>query len=137
MIRSGSSGSDRNTWSPPGCFDDDEFAATATSFINADWVPITINAYRARFLADEPRDTRYDGLRDRLATIERLSVPTLMIQGGADSCDEPASPQGQERWFDGPYRRVVIEGVGHFPHREAPRAVADLVGEHLARYAAG
>jgi pimeloyl-ACP methyl ester carboxylesterase len=99
-------------------------------------VPITVNAYPARFLADEPRDTRYDGLRERLATIERFSVPTLMIRGGADTCDEPALSQGQERWFDGPYRRVVIDGVGHFPHREAPRAVADTVGDHLAQYAA-
>lgn len=49
-----------DTWSPPGWFDDDEFAATADSFRNPDWLPITLNAYRARFLADEPRDTRYE-----------------------------------------------------------------------------
>jgi pimeloyl-ACP methyl ester carboxylesterase len=50
------------TWSPPGWFDDREFHATAQSFRNPDWVAITLNAYRSRFLADEPRDPRYDPL---------------------------------------------------------------------------
>ena len=120
-----------DTWSPPGWFDEAEFAATATSFGNPDWVDITLNAYRARFLPSEPRDTRYDELRVRLAATERLAVPTLMIQGGSDFCDEPASSEGLEQWFTAGYRRVVVDGVGHFPHREAPAAVADLVAEHL------
>jgi len=45
-----------DTWSPPGWFDDDEFHATARSFTNPDWVAITLNAYRSRFLAGEARD---------------------------------------------------------------------------------
>jgi pimeloyl-ACP methyl ester carboxylesterase len=121
-----------DTWSPPGWFDEDEFAATASGFTHPDWVAVTLNAYRARFLATEPRDARYDRLRARLAGIDRLSVPTLMIQGGSDYCDEPASSEGLDQWFTASYRRVVIDGVGHFPHREAPGAVADLVGEHLS-----
>jgi pimeloyl-ACP methyl ester carboxylesterase len=123
-----------DTWSPQGWFDEDEFAATAASFRNPDWVDITLNAYRARFLATEPRDARYDRLRARLAATEQVSVPTLMIQGGSDFCDEPASSEGLDRWFTGGYRRVVVDGVGHFPHREAPDAVADLVAEHLDGY---
>jgi pimeloyl-ACP methyl ester carboxylesterase len=38
------------TWSPPGWYDDAEFAATAASFRNPDWVAVTLNNYRARFL---------------------------------------------------------------------------------------
>lgn len=123
-----------DTWSPPGWFDDDEFAATADSFRNPDWLPITLNAYRARFLADEPRDTRYDGARQHLASIDRLTVRTLMIQGGSDACDEPSSSEGLQTWFEGPYRRVLLDRVGHFPHREAPSAVAELVDDHLGRF---
>jgi len=40
----------RETWSPPGWFDEDEFAATARSFANPEGVAITLNAYRSRFL---------------------------------------------------------------------------------------
>ena len=120
-----------DTWSPPGWFDEDEFAATAESFANPDWSDITLNAYRARFLPDEPRDPRYDDLRARVAATYRLSVPTLMIQGGSDFCDEPAASTGLDGWFSGGYQRVVLDGVGHFPHREASAGVADLVDRHL------
>ncbi|MEA3123142.1 MAG: hypothetical protein QOD67_161, partial [Caballeronia sp.] len=30
-----------DTWSPPGWFDDEEFARTAAAFDNPDWVPVT------------------------------------------------------------------------------------------------
>ena len=123
-----------DTWSPPGWFDDEEFKATALSFTNPDWIAITLNAYRARFLPDEPRDTRYDKLRRRLTEVEYLSVPTLMIQGGSDACDPPAHSEGLERWFTGDYHRVMLDGVGHFPHREAAESVAEHVHQHLNRH---
>ena len=119
------------TWSPPGWFDDAEFNATSRSFMNCDWVPITLHAYRSRFLVDEPRDPRYEPLAQRLAEVEQVDVSTLMIQGGEDRCDEPAGSEGQERFFAGGYTRVVLDGVGHFPHREAPDEVAAHVDRHL------
>jgi pimeloyl-ACP methyl ester carboxylesterase len=33
--------------------------------------------------------------------------------------------------FTAGYRRVVLDGVGHFPHREDVGSVADLVDGHL------
>jgi pimeloyl-ACP methyl ester carboxylesterase len=119
------------TWSPSGWFDEAEFAATARAFENPDWVPITLNAYRRRWRGDQPSDPALAELYARLATIERIDVPALMIQGGADSCDEPASSEGQDKYFPAGYRRVVIDGAGHFPLREAPDAVADAVIAHL------
>jgi pimeloyl-ACP methyl ester carboxylesterase len=56
-----------------------------------------------------------------------------MVQGGADTCDPPSESEGLEGHFED-YRRVVLDGVGHFPQREDPRAVADLVLEHLAAH---
>ncbi len=120
-----------DTWSPPGWFDDNEFAATAESFKNPDWVAITLNAYRSRFLTDERRDLRYEPLAQRLAQVEYIEIPTLMIQGGEDRCDEPAGSSDLERYFAS-YRRVLLDGVGHFPHREAPDAVAQVVHRHLS-----
>jgi pimeloyl-ACP methyl ester carboxylesterase len=120
-----------DTWSPPGWFDEPEFAATAESFANPDWVAVTLHAYRSRFLATEPLDPRYGPLERRVAETEYIGVPTLMIQGGDDRCDEPAGSAGQDRWHTGRYRRIVLDGVGHFPHREAPDAVAHAIASHL------
>jgi pimeloyl-ACP methyl ester carboxylesterase len=60
-----------------------------------------------------------------------VTRPVLMIQGGSDYCDEPASSAGQDRYFTGGYRRIVIDGAGHFPHREAPAEVTGAVLAHL------
>jgi len=120
-----------DTWSPSGWHDDDEFEQTARSFLSSDWVPITLNAYRSRFLEGEARDPRYERLAARVAEVERITTPTLMIQGSDDRCDEPAESADQERFFTGAYRRVVLDGIGHFPHREAPDAVAAAITERL------
>lgn len=117
------------TWSPPGWYSDAEFRATAMAFTNPDWVAITLHAYRSRF-RPEPCDPRYDRLRRIVESTERLSVPTLMIQGGSDYCDAPRGSEGLDGHFDA-YRRVVLDGVGHFPHREAPAVVASEVRAHL------
>jgi pimeloyl-ACP methyl ester carboxylesterase len=122
-----------DTWSPPGWFDEREFASTAQAFANPDWVAVTLNAYRARFLSGEPSDHRYDAMRQRLSAVERIEVATLMIQGGSDHCDEPTASEELEGFFD-TYVRVVLDDVGHFPHREAPSRVAALIADHLAAH---
>ena len=118
------------TWSPPGWFDDAAFERTAASFENPDWLAITFNSYRGRW-RPETHDPQYEGLHARIAEVATLSVPTLMIQGGADGTVLPSSTENREQHFTGPYRRLVIDGVGHFPSREAPEAVAQAVVEHL------
>lgn len=112
------------TWSPPGWFDEKEFEITARSFENRDWVPITLHGYRSRW-RHESTDARYDRLRQRLANTEQIKVPTLLIQGAADECDPPSQSERQERYFTAGYHRVVLDGVGHFPAREAPDRVAE------------
>jgi len=119
------------TWGPPGWFSDDAFAATAVAFENPDWAAITLHAYRVRWGAAEP-DPEYDAERHRYAGVEHIAVPTLMVQGGDDRCALPASSEGKEQHFSGSYRRIVLDGVGHFPTREAPDAVGRLLSEFLA-----
>lgn len=120
-----------DTWSPPGWFGEDEFHVTAHSFTNPDWVAITLHAYRSRFRADEPCDERYEPFASRLATVERIAIPTVIIQGAEDSCDRPCASANLERYFTRGYERVVLQGVGHFPHREEPEAVARIIDRHL------
>jgi pimeloyl-ACP methyl ester carboxylesterase len=122
------------TWSPPGWFDEKEFARTAESFSGPDWAAVTLNAYRARWLPGEAWDFRYDGLQKRLGDVQSLATPTLMIQGLSDNCDAASESEGLDAFFTGDYRRVVLENVGHFPHREAPELVADAVLHHLRKY---
>jgi pimeloyl-ACP methyl ester carboxylesterase len=120
-----------NTWSPPGWFDEAEFIATAESFKDPDWAAITLNAYRSRWVAGEAVDHRYDELQQKLKETEYLTTPTLMIQGASDFCDAPKQSEGLDRFFTRGYRRLLIDGVGHFPHREAPALVADAVNRFL------
>jgi len=118
------------SWSPPGWFSDAEFEATAESFKNPDWTAITLHAYRSRWKT-EPVDERYQLLKSRLASVETIGTPTLMIQGDADRCNPPSESADQARHFTGPYSRVVLEGVGHFPAREVPDEVAKVCLTHL------
>ncbi|WNL45653.1 alpha/beta hydrolase [Dyella sp. BiH032] len=115
------------TWSPPGWFDEAEFKATARSFENPDWLAITLNGYRSRWRDDEERDARYAELSRRVASVEQLDVPTLMVQGATDGTVLASSSEGQEKWFSRGYQRIVLDGIGHFPTREA----ADVVGRRL------
>jgi pimeloyl-ACP methyl ester carboxylesterase len=119
-----------DTWSPPGWFDDVEFEATARSFRTPDWADVTLNGYRSRWQS-EPLDARYERLREIVAGIDHLSTPMLMIQGSLDRCDPPSESEDQQRYFTGRYQRVVLDGIGHFPAREAPAQVAEILIEHL------
>jgi pimeloyl-ACP methyl ester carboxylesterase len=119
-----------DTWSPPGWFDETEFDATARSFENGDWVAITLHGYRSRWRV-ESNDERYDKMRQQLARTDQVRVPTVMIQGAADACDPPSESEQQARYFPEGYHRVVLDGVGHFPAREAPEAVAQALVAHL------
>ncbi len=119
------------TWSPSGWFDHAEFSRTADSFTNPDWVAITLNAYRSRWREGEAWDARYDPLQKKLRDTEQLATPTLMIQGVADSCDPPSESEDREKYFTAGYERILLDGVGHFPHREASDAVAAAILRHL------
>lgn len=124
-----------DTWSPPGWFSDAEFTATSKSFEDPDWAAITLNAYRSRWMFGEVTDKGYLHLQSKLEGIECLAVPTLMIQGDSDFCDAPSESEGQTQFFSGEYERVLLECVGHFPHREAPDPVAILIERHLQDHA--
>jgi len=123
-----------DTWSPPGWFDETEFAATSESFLGPDWVAIMLNAYRVRWMSGEAKDARYDELQRKLRSVELLSTPTLVIHGASDFCVGPKESEGLDKFFTGGYQRLLLKGVGHFPQREAPEPVADATIQLLERY---
>ena len=118
------------TWSPPGWFDEAEFERAAQSFDNPDWLAIMLSSYRSRW-REEKRDPQYDPVQERIARVGRISVATLTIQGAADGTVLPQSTENLDGYFSGPYRRFLLDGVGHFPTREAPAAVAEELLKHL------
>jgi pimeloyl-ACP methyl ester carboxylesterase len=118
------------TWAPQGWFKDFEFETTAKSFENPDWPAITLHSYTVRWGAAE-KDLRYRDLDRRAMSARTISVPTLMIQGAADGVTVPNTTDGKEKYFTGGYQRHVLNGVGHFPTREAPEAVNRLIIEFL------
>ncbi len=56
-----------------------------------------------------------------------ITVPTLQLQGADDGCIAPSAARGQARFFTGPFRAEVVDGVGHFLHVEDPGAIAARV----------
>lgn len=119
-----------DSWSPSGWFNDATFNTTARSFENPDWAEITIHSYRVRWGQAEP-DPRYGVLEEHARNALAIEVPALVIQGGADQVALPSATEAMGHYFSGPFRRVVLDGVGHFPTREAPHSVTRLVWPFL------
>ncbi len=114
------------SWGPTGWFDEATFEQTARAFDNPDWAEITLHSYRVRWGQAEP-DPRHAELEQRSKSVRTIDVPTLVIHGMADRCVLVESSAGKERHFTRSYRRELLEGVGHFPAREAPDEVAKLL----------
>ena len=115
-----------DTWSPAGWFDQAEFDATAAAFENPDWVDVTLHSYRHRW-GHAQGDPSYAAQIAALKPLPVIVDPMLVIHGGADAVNPPQTSAGKEQWFSGPYRRIVLEGVGHFPQRERPTQVAEAL----------
>ncbi|MGY2251539.1 alpha/beta fold hydrolase [Pseudomonas reactans] len=111
------------TWSPAGWFTEDDFQTASRAFEGPDWAEVVLHSYRHRW-GFVDGDAASDAADLKLIPAPVLALPTLVLHGGADTCNHPDSSKGREPFFSGHYERVVIEGVGHFPQREAPELIA-------------
>jgi pimeloyl-ACP methyl ester carboxylesterase len=124
-----------DTWAPPGWYDEDEFSATAGAFENPDWADVTLHSYRHRW-GHAPGDPACAADEAVLHPAPVLDVPTLVLHGAVDGVNFPATSAGKEGFFRGRYERRLLEGVGHFPQREAPEEVARALLDFLRADAA-
>ncbi|MCQ8279780.1 alpha/beta hydrolase [Acetobacteraceae bacterium KSS8] len=119
------------SWNPNWTVPEDMFRTAAAAFSNPDWASITLHSYRVRWKHAEP-DPAYAAQTARVIDNPVISVPTLMIQGAIDPCALPSSSENKESLFSARYDRVVLDGIGHFPQRQAPERVL----EHLLPFLA-
>ncbi len=112
--------------SPQWRFDDATFDRSAASFDNPDHVAIVVHNYRWRLGLAEG-EPEYLGLENRLAEAPLITVPTITLEGDANSAPHP-EPSAYAAKFTGPYsHRTIQGGVGHNLPQEAPDAFADAV----------
>jgi len=112
-------------WSPTWSFTDEEYARTAPSFDNPDFVPIVIHSYRHRHM-NAPSDPTFDAIERHLATRPPIKVPTMILHGAADQVSMRRSESELSQFPPGTERRL-IPNVGHFMPRENPSAVVDAL----------
>jgi pimeloyl-ACP methyl ester carboxylesterase len=74
-------------------------------------------------LGDLNAYTSFD-IRNR---IDEIRFPTVLVTGGDDWSCTPENVQNTERLLKCPKAMKVLDGVGHFPHMEAPDIFSETV----------
>ncbi len=114
------------TWTPP----DDEIERSKACFRN-DGVAEAALGYYWSWRADQGDPEA------RKALVRRIGVPTLAIGGKADGALLPGTYEATPSCYTGHYEMTLLDGVGHFPHREAPDKVIPRIVEFLAEHGRG
>jgi pimeloyl-ACP methyl ester carboxylesterase len=117
------------TWSPKWTDADAAFPASAPSLHAPDFVPVVIHSYRHRFTLVDG-DPRYQPLEDLIAGEPPITVPTVVLEPGADGVGGP-SAAGDRDLFTGPYEHRLLLDIGHNVPQEAPAEFADAVASLL------
>lgn len=112
-------------WSPTWADAATAFAESAPSLHNPDFVDVVIHSYRHRF-GLEAGDPRYDDLERRIAESPEITVPTVVIESGADGV-AGGNPADDRQYFTGPYTHLVLPGIGHNVPQEDPGTFARAV----------
>ena len=120
-------------WGGPQWTRTDEFAEYAARCREAMQIPqaafCALEAYRWVFRSA----LRLQGYRFVKLMQQPLVTPTLHLHGALDTAVLPRTAQGSGRYVIAPYEWRLLDGVGHFLHREAP----DLVTGEILRWLKG
>jgi pimeloyl-ACP methyl ester carboxylesterase len=120
-----------DTWSPPGWFDEETFRTVSVSFTNPDWAAVTNHSYRSRWgeAAFDPRSAKIEA---QIKATKQLKTPTIFVHGALDGVTPPRMTEKMSEKFVGPFERIVLDGVGHFPTREVPELLGKKLVEHFS-----
>ena len=98
------------------------------SFAGEDWMRVALAAYRSDISSDAERDPDHRALRARLRKPAPLRVPVVLLTGEDDGVEKSfLGREAMERYFPRGVVSSRLRGVGHFPQREAPEAVARAI----------
>ncbi|MFI8568451.1 alpha/beta fold hydrolase [Rhodococcus sp. NPDC078407] len=112
-------------WSPTWRFGDSEFAATAPSFDNPDFVDVSVHSYRHRY-GLEAGDAAYASTQDFLTRQPTITVPTVVIDPTEDTVASLyGRPDHAAHFAD--LIDVRLVDCGHNPPQELPGQFADAV----------
>ena len=104
-------------WSGPGWPEPD----VARRYRDAIQIPGVAHSSMEYFRWQVRSLMRPDGLRyhQRMRTL--TEVPTLHLHGALDKVVLDSTARGSGGYVNAPYRWRLLEGLGHFPHEEAPK----------------
>lgn len=121
------------TWSPQWEYTDDDYARSAPSFDNPDFVDVVVHSYRHRQL-NAPGEARFEEVEQRLAQRPPVEVPAIVLRPGATGLGGRPSGDSQalrER-FTQLLAQPIVEGAGHDLPAHRPDAVTDALLSVLA-----
>jgi len=116
-------------WSPTWSFSDEEFARSAKSFENEDFVDVVIHSYRHRY-GLTPGDPAVAHIETQLTAQPVITVPTIAIDGDVNGVHAPSTNDREK--FSGPYDYRVFEDTGHNLPQERPELWAEAVADAYA-----
>ena len=118
-------------WSPTWSFSESEFARTAQSFQNPDFVATVIQSYRHRY-GNAAGDPALEEFEKCLARKPPIGVPTIALHGERDGVNPPSVSENQEGLFTKHFERRLLPNIGHCPPAEAPAEFSRAIEDALA-----
>ncbi len=111
-------------WSPTWNFDETIFDQTAVAFDNPDFVDVVIHSYRHRYglVAGDPA---FASIESQLAKTPDINVPTICVDGDADSVS--TATRNHRKHFSGKYEYRLFSTAGHNLPQERPQEWSQAV----------
>jgi len=122
-----------DSWSPAWSYSDEDYARSAPSFDNPDFVDVVVHSYRHRQL-NAPGEERFLAVERELAERPPVTVPAIILHPGDSGLGgrPSADASGDEERFVNLVGRRIVEGAGHDLPAHRPDAVAEALLELLA-----
>lgn len=121
-----------DTWSPAWRYTDEDFARSAPSFDNPDFVEVVIHSYRHRH-RNASGEARFLEVERALAERPPIPVPAIVLHGAASGFGPPRQdPSADRERFPRLVDRRIVEGAGHDLPSHRPDSVSRALLELLA-----